>query len=150
MVAELLGCDVILADDNADDLDLLRLVLKDTTRFRVVCLARDGGEVIAYLGSKGEFADRRTHPFPDLLILDLKMPRVDGSDVLHWIRKNAISRMAIVVLTGSEDPTDGITARELGADAVFHKPFGLQHVRELVGQVKQFMEAAPKGISCGG
>src|SRR4051812_7752571 len=84
-----LKCQVLVADDLPDDLTLLVRALKDVTHFRISHMARDGEEVIAYLEGRAKYADRARYPFPHLLILDLKMPRVDGFGVLRWVQEHA-------------------------------------------------------------
>jgi CheY-like chemotaxis protein len=143
-----LDCHVLVADDFPDDLTLLVRALQDVTHFRISHMARDGEEVIAYLEGKAQYADRARYPFPHLLILDLKMPRVDGFGVLRWVQAHAKQALVVVTLTGSNDPEDEERASAMGADAVFTKPVGLQQIREVAGRVEQFMRTAPKGIHC--
>lgn len=141
-------CNTIVADDYPTDLELLVHTLKTLTDFRILHQFTNGAGVIAYFKGEPPFEDRRHFPLPHLLILDLNMPRVNGFDVLNWIQSQQLVRLVIVVLTGSESPEDEARARELGADAVYIKPITLAHIRELVGRIKDFMETAPKGISC--
>jgi CheY-like chemotaxis protein len=86
-----------------------------------VGIAQDGGQAIAYLEGRHEFTDRQKFPYPDVLFLDLKMPRVTGFEVLDWLQRRA-SRPFIVVLSGSELETDVKRARALGADTYRVKP----------------------------
>lgn len=90
--------------------------------FRKVCpgllLARaaDGDAARRYLSGEGEFADRAAHPFPEIVLLDLKLPKVDGLELLEWIRSRPeIRALPVVVLTSSELPKDVARASELGA-----------------------------------
>ena len=138
----------MIAEDNEDDLVLLCLTLKEMTHFHVAFKAGSGEEVIVYLKGDGVYGDRAAHPFPHLLILDLKLPRVDGFEVLRWIQTHPIASLVVVVLTGSQNPKDAARARALGADAVFVKPVGLAHIREMAARVERFMETAPKGVTC--
>ncbi|MDB6112459.1 MAG: response regulator receiver protein [Pedosphaera sp.] len=143
-----LDCHVLVADDLPDDLTLIARALKDMTHFRVTHMARDGEEVIEYLEGRAHYADRQRYPFPQLLILDLKMPRVDGFGVLRWVQAHARRALVVVALTGSNNPEDEELAKGLGADAVFTKPVGLQPIREMVSRIEQFMLTAPKGVNC--
>jgi CheY-like chemotaxis protein len=86
----------------------------------VVWEARDGEEAISYLGGLSTFGDREKYPFPDVLILDLKMPRKTGHDVLEWLQMQSFKKPLIVVISGSFLPEDIAKSFTLGADA-YHK-----------------------------
>ncbi len=103
-----------------------------------VRMARNGYEGTAYLAGVAPFDDRSENPLPDLIILDLFMPEVDGFAVLQWIgRRPRFSAIPVVVLTASGNPDDETRARGLGASLVYRKPDNLTDlglsVREIVG-----------------
>lgn len=103
-----------------------------------VRIANDGVEGVSYLAGMPPFDDRGANPLPDLVILDLFMPEVDGFAVLKWIRRRpAISRIPVVVLTSSGDPDDETRARSLGAQAVYHKPHDLRELGRTVREIVQ-------------
>ena len=109
---------ILIAEDNQDDAFFLeRAFSKAGAKVRLQFVA-DGEEAIEYLqGNKG-FEDRNAFPFPDLLILDLKMPRLSGFQVIEWVRTNPRScHLPIVILTGTSSPADLKSAYALGADA---------------------------------
>ncbi|HZQ46646.1 MAG TPA: response regulator [Verrucomicrobiae bacterium] len=139
---------MLLLDDYEPDLALLTSVLKSETEFRIVHKARDGGDVITYLKGDPPYDDRQRFPMPHLLIIDLKMMKVDGFDILQWIKANKLIKLVTVVLTGSTNPADEALAYELCADIVLHKPIGLENIRKLVCSIETFMETAPKGVHC--
>lgn len=143
-----LNCRVAIADDYEPDLVLLTAVLKSETKFRIVLQALDGGEVITYLKGDTPYHDRQCYPLPHLLIIDLKMAKVDGFDVLRWIHATKFEPLIVVALTGSNNPADEALAYDLGAEIVFHKPIGLENIRKLMNRIERFMENAPKGITC--
>jgi len=104
----------------------------------LVRVAHDGFEGAAYLAGIPPFDDRRENPLPDLLILDLFMPNVDGFAVLQWMRKRPeLAHIPVVVLTASGNPTDETRARWLGANAVHRKPNNLRDLGVVVREIVQ-------------
>src|SRR2546423_7420023 len=79
---------MLVAEDDPNDLALLRHAVSDNGLAAHIEITRDGEELIHYLRGEGDFANRLRHPFPDLIVLDLKMPRVNGLEALRWLRKN--------------------------------------------------------------
>src|SRR4051794_36563629 len=95
---------ILIAEDRADDVDLIRQGLANANLANRVMVVRDGEEALAYLDGSGNYANRTLYPVPDMLLLDLKMPRMDGFEVLRELHKRpALAPMRIVVLTSSED-----------------------------------------------
>jgi CheY-like chemotaxis protein len=100
---------------------------------------RDGEEVVAYLKGDGKFYNREEYPLPSLLLLDLKMPRMDGFEVLKWIRaQQGLSTLRVVVLTSSERIRDVNIAYNLGANSFLVKPMDFEHVLELTKILKDY------------
>ena len=86
-------------------------------------MVRDGEETIAYLKGEGQFANRAEYPLPELLLLDLAMPRKDGFEVLRWLRQQpGLSALRVVVLTSSDQMRDVNLAYKLGANSFLVKP----------------------------
>lgn len=103
-----------------------------------VRVTHDGFEGVAYLAGIAPFDDRIQDPLPDLVILDLYMPQVDGFAVLKWIRRRArFEKLPVVVLTSSGDPADETRARSLGATQVYRKPRELTELGDVVGEIVQ-------------
>ena len=99
----------------------------------------DGQEAIDYLGGQGQFSNRSEHPLPDLLILDLKMPRLNGFDVLTWVRqKPGLRRLLVTVLTSSNQPQDINKAYDLGANSYLVKPHNNSQLSELANRVQRY------------
>lgn len=93
----------------------------------------DGDEAIAYLRGSESFTDRQKFPLPQLVLLDLKMPRLDGFDVLSWLRKEASLRtLPVIVLTSSNHEADIKRAYDLGANSYLVKPVGFDALVEVV------------------
>jgi CheY-like chemotaxis protein len=106
-----------MADDSEDDRLLMRLAFQNHPEFVLVGEVEDGDGVIAYLTGSGEFADRKRYPLPDLLLLDLKMPHLDGFMVLKWLRNQIFPGLKVVVLSGDSREEDVARTSELGAHA---------------------------------
>src|SRR5438270_6092379 len=106
---------ILLAEDDADHVFLIRHAFSHANLLNPLQVVRDGDEVLAYLKGEGKFSNRAEYPLPSLILLDLKMPRKSGFEVLQWIRQQpGLSTMRIVVLTSSEDIKDVNQAYALG------------------------------------
>jgi CheY-like chemotaxis protein len=120
---------ILLAEDHPDDVFIMRFALKRAGLPNPLFVARDGEEVVEYLGGEGAYADRGSYPFPSLVLLDLKMPRMDGFDVLRWCKSHPeINGLPIVVLSGSDLDEDKQRANELGAADYRVKPVGTENL----------------------
>src|SRR5882762_7638608 len=97
---------VLLAEDSEDDGLLLEMAFGQLDRLRLLPRMADGAQTISYLQGEGKYSDRRHYPLPDLLLLDLKMPGVDGFQVLEWLQANPIPNLAVAVLSGSGRPEE--------------------------------------------
>jgi CheY-like chemotaxis protein len=114
---------ILLADDNEDDVELVKMALERTGLKNPVYICRDGEQVIAYLQGKEPYTDRQKHPFPRLLVLDLKMPNLGGLDVLRWVRDHPhCAVIPTLILSTSVLKSDIQEAYELGANAYLTKP----------------------------
>jgi CheY-like chemotaxis protein len=122
---------ILLADDNSDDVLIFQIALRRATLAYDTYVVRNGVQVVEYLKGTGIYADRQRFPFPDVLVLDLKMPIKTGFEVLEWMRQNPESRrMQVLVLSSSDDGRDVRRAAELGATTYFVKSPRLQDVVE--------------------
>lgn len=93
----------------------------------------DGDQAMAYLRGLNDFSDRQKHPMPKLILLDLKMPRVSGFDVLNWLRtEDSFRTVPVVVLSSSNHDADVKRAYDLGAKSYLVKPVGFEALVELV------------------
>lgn len=114
---------ILLADDDPDDVLLIRRALARAKMDHPVHVVNDGQAAVDYLAGTGAYADRARHPFPDLLLLDIKMPRRSGLEVLAWLRAQPVmGRLPVVMLTGSRETADVNRAYELGANSYVVKP----------------------------
>jgi CheY-like chemotaxis protein len=130
------GATVLHVDDDPNDTTLLEAARRKAgVQFRLenVC---DGDQAIAYLNGLGNYANRINHPFPTLILLDLKMPRATGFEILRWIRCHPeCKNLAVVVLSGSELNEDIQKAYRLGANSYLVKPLGFMALVKLVKNI---------------
>jgi len=127
---------VLLAEDDPDDILLTQIALERARLLNPLQVVRDGEEAIAYLKGEGDFADRTRFPFPVLLLLDLKMPKVDGFQVLTWLKSQpAASQLPVAIMTSSDQDPDISRANELGADSYLIKPPNAIALLELVQRI---------------
>jgi len=137
---------VLIADDSSDDRFLLRSAMRRATRLNIVAEVGDGSGVIAYLKGQDAYADRKRYPLPDLLLLDLKMPQMDGFEVLEWLRTHSIAGMSIVVLTDSMQPEHIKQALDLGADLFQVKPRANPEREALALALEQYLITAARSV----
>jgi CheY-like chemotaxis protein len=130
---------ILLAEDNPDDIVLIRKAFQRGNLSNPLHIVRDGEEAIAYLMGEEKYANRAEYPLPDLLLLDLKMPRVDGFEVLRWIRRQpGLSALRVVVLTSSDHIRDVNEAYHLGANSFLVKPMEFEHITETIDMLKRY------------
>ena len=138
---------ILVAEDDPNDLELLRHVVSDNGVEVNFQPAHDGEQVMNYLRGEGQFGDRARHPIPDIIVLDLKMPRVNGFEVLQWLRQQSgLARIPVVVLSGSGLETDIEEAYRLGANTYFTKPGQLAELREIIGALIEYWRRSQRPI----
>ena len=114
---------VLLAEDNDDDVFLMKRAFERARILSRLCVVRDGVEAMDYLQGTGQFSDRSRYPLPCLCLLDIKMPKMNGFDVLRQIREHpATRRLPVVFLTSSNQRCDIDQAYDLGANSYLVKP----------------------------
>src|ERR1044071_834602 len=117
---------VLLAEDNPDDVPLVRLGFKKAGCQAPIHIVSDGEQAVQYLKGEGQYADRAKFPIPSILLLDLKLPRLNGFEVLSWIRQRPEWKcLPVVVLTTSHFGKDIEQAYDLGANSFLTKPTDL-------------------------
>jgi two-component system response regulator len=127
---------ILLVEDNPDDEALtLRALRKANVRNEVV-VARDGVEALDYLFATGPHTGRDTSVLPQVVLLDLKLPRLDGLEVLRRLRADARTKvLPVVILTSSNEEEDRVAGYELGANSYVRKPVDFGHFAEAVRQL---------------
>jgi CheY-like chemotaxis protein len=122
-----------LAEDNSTDALMVQRAFKKANLHNTVQVVEDGDKAVAYLAGDGFFADRERYPVPVLLLLDLKLPRRSGLEVLEWLRQQPVlKRLPVVVLTSSQDRFDINRAYDLGANSYLVKPVAFDPLLEMV------------------
>ncbi len=127
---------ILLVEDNADDEALtLRALNKNKVANRIV-VVRDGAEALDFLFCRGTYADREPHDLPQITLLDLKLPKVDGLEVLRQVRANPHTQMLpIVILTSSREEQDLIKAYTNGANSYVRKPVDFNEFVDAIGRL---------------
>lgn len=114
---------ILLVEDNPSDIGLTQRALAKSHIANQMIVAEDGQEALDYLFGSGQYAGRDLSELPTLILLDLKLPRVDGLEVLRQIRANKhTSRLSVVVLTTSKEEQDVAQSYDLGANSYIRKP----------------------------
>ena len=130
---------VLAAEDSSDDYLLIEQGFGKMERIRLVGRVADGEEAIAYLKGDGQYNDRQKFPFPDMLLLDLKMPGMDGFEVLRWLQTQSFPKLVVIVLSGSERGEDMTQALQLGAHYYQTKQIDLAHQIAMLKVFEQYM-----------
>jgi CheY-like chemotaxis protein len=135
---------ILLAEDSADDRLLIARALKVLKTVTLIHTLEDGQEVIEYLAGQSPYGDREKFPVPDLILLDLKMPRASGFEVLEWIRNFNGVKPLVVVLSSSEVPDEEKRALALGANLYLVKSYNMvETLRPLVPFLAKASEETP-------
>ncbi len=140
---------ILLVEDNPDDVTLTLRAFEQQRITNEVVVARDGVEALDYLFGTGNFADRDTSVLPAVILLDLKLPKVDGLEVLRRLRADDRTKLApVVILTSSTEEADVIRSYQLGANSYVRKPVDFLQFAEAVRELGLYWlllnEAPPK------
>ena len=127
---------ILLVEDNPDDEALTLRALKKNKIANQIIVARDGAEALDYMFGTGSYAGRNLEEMPEVILLDLKLPKVDGLEVLRRIRSNPKTRMVpVVILTSSKEDQDLIQAYSIGVNSYVRKPVDFNEFVEAIGQL---------------
>lgn len=130
---------ILLAEDNDDDVTMMRRAFKKANFLNPLYVVENGEQAIAYLQGAGKYASREEYPLPSLLLLDLKMPRKNGFDVLEWVRQQpGLSSLRVVVLTSSDEIRDVNRAYQMGANSFLVKPLDFSEFVRMTEALKGY------------
>ncbi len=131
---------VLLVEDDPNDILLIQRAFRKAdlvnTTMQVI---QDGDTAVDYLQGVGDYADRDRYPFPMLILLDLKLPRRSGHEILGWLRQQPqLKRLPVIILTSSQQNTDVNRAYDLGANSYLVKPVGLTALVDVIKMIKMY------------
>jgi CheY-like chemotaxis protein len=128
--------EILLAEDNPNDVRMTKRAFEKGKFLNNIHVAEDGVEALAFLRREGEYADE---PRPDIILLDLEMPRMDGKEVLAELEDDPdLAQIPVIVLTSSEAERDVIESYKHSANAYMTKPVGYEAFQETVREIEQF------------
>ena len=136
---------VLLVEDDLNDIFLVKRAFKLADISNPLQVVTDGQEAIGYLSGEGKYSDREAHPLPSLIVMDIKMPRKSGFEVLEWVKggERFLRRIPIVIVSSSDNPADINRAYELGANAYMVKPMNFRAVEHLFESITHYW-----GLEC--
>src|SRR5689334_12184180 len=133
------GATLLIVEDRPADVLLIRRAFMKAQIANPLQVVGDGVDAVAYLSGSGAFGDRQKHPLPALLLLDLKLPRKSGLEVLSWLRTQPdLRRLPVVVLTSSKETSDVNRAYELGANSYLVKPVTFESLLEMIKTLRLY------------
>lgn len=130
---------ILIADDDPQDTLLVRLAAERASLCLRLESVSDGEQAIDYLMGRSRYSDRNTHPFPSMMLLDLKMPGMSGFDVLEFIRRQAgLRQLPIIIFSSSDDPKDIERAYSSGANSYLCKPHSNDDLSALLKALEEY------------
>ena len=138
-MSDLNGIEVLLVEDNERDAELTMRAFKKCNLQNKLCWVKDGVEALEFMSGKGAFADRDARELPRLILLDLKMPRLNGIDVLRSLKADERTHaIPIVIMTSSNQERDLNACYELGVNGYVTKPIGFTELTNAVAKIGLF------------
>lgn len=136
---------VLLVEDDLNDIFLVKRAFKMARIKNPLQIVTDGQEAISYLKGEGKYADREAHPLPKLIVMDIRMPRRSGFEVLEWVKDGSkmLRRIPVVIVSSSDNPSDINRAYELGANAYMVKPVEFRAVEHMFESITHYW-----GLEC--
>ncbi|MEG4066352.1 response regulator [Microcoleus sp. Pol11C2] len=131
---------ILLVEDNPVDVLLMQRAFRNETFANTsLQIVRDGDAAVFYLNGDGEYSDRDRYPLPAIILLDLKLPRRSGHEVLLWLRQQPeLKRLPVVMLTSSRQTPDVKRAYDLGVNSYLVKPVGFASLLEMMQSFREY------------
>jgi two-component system, response regulator len=130
---------ILLVEDNSDDVEITLRAFRKSNVLSEIVVVRDGVEALDYMFAAGTYAGRTTKPQPDVILLDLNLPKVSGLEVLRRLRgEERTRRVPVVVLTSSNEEKDIQSSYDLGANSFVRKPVDFTQFMEVARQLGQY------------
>ncbi len=127
---------ILLVEDNPNDVFLIKRAIRKSNLANPVQVTSNGDEAVAYLAGQSPYTDRERYPLPTLILLDLKMPRKSGLEVLEWLRSQPeLRRIGVVILTSSRESVDVNRAYDLGVNSYLVKPVAPDALLEMMKSI---------------
>jgi CheY-like chemotaxis protein len=141
---------ILLVEDEKTDATLFRRALDKIAPHPPILEVRNGDEAIAYLAGTGDYADRTKYPLPTMVVLDIKLPRRSGFEVLDWIRSQSDSLrfIPVLMLSSSDRKTDVEQSYTRGANAYVAKPFGSEEYNRMANALGSFWLHYNENVEC--
>jgi CheY-like chemotaxis protein len=138
---------ILIVEDDPNDVLFLQRALRKAGFRHALRVARDGQDAILYLSGDAPFDDREKYPVPCLIVLDLKMPRKNGLEVLQWLRRrDGLKDMPVVMITSSNEEGDRAEALRQGVAAFRVKPVSFEELLTLAGEIRREAEVHCKDV----
>jgi CheY-like chemotaxis protein len=136
---------ILIVEDEENDAMLLKMAFKKNNILNPLHWVKDGLEAIAYLNGEGVYANHALYPFPEVLIVDLKMPRMSGLELLQWIRDHSNYKVIpTIIMSSSRQDSDIEKAYELGANTYMIKPSSFDELARMVKLAHEYWAASVK------
>jgi CheY-like chemotaxis protein len=138
-MSETTSVEILLVEDNLEDLELALRALRKANLTNRILVARDGAEALDFIFGEGVHAGRKIEESPKVILLDLKLPKVDGLEVLQRIKSDPRTRtIPVVVLTSSREQNDIVESYKLGVNSYIVKPVNFERFAEAVQQLGMY------------
>ena len=130
---------ILLVEDNPMDVELILDAFKEARLDNKIQVAKNGKEALDFLFGNEKFADRKEYPLPDIILLDLKMPGIDGHEVLRTVKgTEKLKRLPVIILTSSREEGDRAMSYDNGANSYLVKPVSFDNFLNVVKQVTEY------------
>jgi len=133
------GYSILLVEDDSNDILFVQRAFRQVNATTPIQIVKDGDEAVDYLSGQGNYADRDRHPLPALILLDLKLPRRSGVEVLTWVKQQpVIKRIPVVVLTSSQQDMDINRTYDLGISSYLVKPVSFGALSQMIAALDAY------------